>query len=167
MEGDGSSLKSLFASARSLYKGLDSLASNSEAYEDRLRDAISIFQKCKEISQRASLFSANEIVDDIPSNDIQFLAIEYYLGDLLFIGNIGNRRTALQGAQTSFGEFLSLNQQYELLPNPDKKLYKQWHQDRDKFSVAPTDPVKRREIKIARLSRENELKQKLKVHGTL
>lgn len=45
----------------------------------------------------------------------------------------------------------------------DKKLYEQYNEAPDSFSLAPNDAAARRQVKINRFREEKELKQKLEV----
>lgn len=75
-----------------------------------------------------------------------------------------NRKTVLRIAQDAYGRYLSLLDTYRMLSSSDRKLYERYIDNRDQFSLASSnDPSARRDAKIARYKRENELKLKLKV----
>lgn len=74
------SLRALFAAAK---KEKDNLGSrgdtNTEAYRDEVNAAISKFQECQRQVSILSLFSSNELLEDVSSSDIQSdTPIHYY-----------------------------------------------------------------------------------------
>lgn len=71
-----SSLKSLFTNANNQRHKLDSIPdSSSSVYQDNLRAAIAAFHECRQLTERLSVFSANETEDDISSSDLQYVLV--------------------------------------------------------------------------------------------
>ncbi len=76
MEEDGQSLQSVFALADSTRQGLESAYdSNNISYQEKVRSAISLYGKCKRLTDRLSLFSSNEVLEDVTSNNLQYVRI--------------------------------------------------------------------------------------------
>ena len=156
------SLKSLFAKATQLRQSLDTLQSQSQQYQDNLRNAISAYEECRAQASSTSLFSPNESADDIASADLQYLSIGFYLGELLPKSVSGDRKLLLRSAQDAYSQYINLLDDYELLPIKDKKLYDKFNEDKETFALLPShDATARRETKIARYNQEKELKEKL------
>lgn len=64
-------LRSLFHSALNLKKELENSAdSTSDVYKDQLRNAINQLEECQRRIAQVSLFSSNEGLEDINTNDL-------------------------------------------------------------------------------------------------
>lgn len=72
MESDPS-LRSIFVSARSLRRDLESRPDPTDStYQEKLQTAIASLEQCRAIADRISLFSPNETEDDISCGDLQY-----------------------------------------------------------------------------------------------
>ena len=157
-------LRTLFSTANDLKNQLDSLQTASQQYQENLRAAISKFEESRELAARISLFSPNETEDDISSSDLQYMSIDYHLGDLIPKVVHHDRKVLLLGAQEAFTRFLNLLDAYDMLSQSDKKLYERYLESKSTFSLlSNSSAASRRETKIARFQQEQELKQKLEV----
>lgn len=66
------SLRSLFDSAKGQKNNLGSRGdTNTEAYRDEVNATISKFQECQRQVSILSLFSSNELLEDVSSGDLQ------------------------------------------------------------------------------------------------
>ena len=164
MTDSDSSLRELFDTAKILAKDLEKLESNSQNYQDKLRSAIATFERCRRVTDQISLFSPNETVDDISSTDLQYLAIDYWLGNLHVRQQSPERKSALQQSQGAYDRYLGRLDDYDLLSRDDKKLYERFQEDKTIFSLLGTgDATQKRNTKIARYRQEKELQQQLEV----
>jgi len=73
MDTSEPSLKGLYSDAKSQQEGLDSLDPRSSAFKTTLQSIISSLRRCQELIQQLSLFSKNEEVEDISTQDLQFV----------------------------------------------------------------------------------------------
>ncbi len=71
MEASGPGLRQLFFSARGKQEELDGLDPRSDAYSENLRSSISAFEECRQLTSKLGVFSPNEEVEDISTNDLQ------------------------------------------------------------------------------------------------
>lgn len=72
MAEEPQNLRAVYKSAESKRRELDgALDTNSAAYQEKVGAAITAYEQCLEIADHISLFSPNESLDDITSNDIQ------------------------------------------------------------------------------------------------
>ncbi|KAL9613893.1 MAG: hypothetical protein Q9167_001571 [Letrouitia subvulpina] len=158
-----SSLRALFDAGKQQRKQTESLPDSSTVtYQDTLRTAIAAFEECRKLSERLSLFSPNETEDDITSSDLPYLQINYYLGELIQKENTVGRNTILRLAQDAYERYLKLLDSYDMLSEPNAKLYERFLEGRDEFSlVTSSDPTERRNTKISRFKQEKDLKLKL------
>ena len=157
-------LRELFDTAKNLAKGLERLESSSQIYQDKLRRAISTFERCQVVADNISLFSPNETADDISSADLQYLTIDFWLGNLYARQQSSERKSTLQQSQGVYDRYLNRLEDYGLLSNDDKRLWERFQEDKATFSLLGTgDATQRRNTKIARYRQEMELKQQLEV----
>ncbi|TKX27680.1 hypothetical protein C1H76_0106 [Elsinoe australis] len=163
MSSESSSLRSIFHSAENKRRKLDQLpSSNSEEYQDILNSAIAEYQRCLDTADQVSLFSSNETLDDVSSNDIQYFLLRYNLADLTLKRIGGDRKAILKHAQASICAFLKQLDSYDMLSKSDALLLERLLESPDTFSiVSSSDPSAKRETKIRRFKEEKELKQRL------
>ncbi|KAL8740729.1 MAG: hypothetical protein Q9190_006598 [Brigantiaea leucoxantha] len=157
------SLRALFGTGKKQKKQLESISDSTAAtYHENLRSAITVFEECRSLTERMSLFSPNETEDDISSSDLQYLQINYYLAELFQRENVLGRKTALELAQAAYGRYLKLLDSYEMLSKANAKLHERYLENPDEFALVPSsDPAELRNTKILRFKQEKELKLKL------
>ena len=160
-------IRTLFARAKDLRKQLESLQSTSQVYQENLQNAVAALEECRKIADNIALFSPNEMEEDISSRDLQYLSIDYFLGDLIVKKIAVDRSIQLHNSREAYERYLGLLDTYHIFSRADKKLYKRYLENRNAFTLlASSDISKRREIKIARFKQETDLKQKLEVYST-
>ena len=72
MAEEPQNLRAVYNTAESKRKELDvSYDTNSPAYQEKVNAALKGYEQCLKIAGQISLFSPNESLDDISSNDIQ------------------------------------------------------------------------------------------------
>jgi immunoglobulin-binding protein 1 len=73
-------LRSLFASAKEQKDKLGSRGdTNTETYRDEVNAAIAKFQECQRQVSILSLFSSNELLEDVSTGDLQYVAPSHLL----------------------------------------------------------------------------------------
>lgn len=72
MESSDSSLKELFERTKSQQDELDHLEPQSVAFKTSLQLIIDSLERCRQLIQKLSIFSTNEEVEDISTNDLQY-----------------------------------------------------------------------------------------------
>ena len=168
MADSDASLRELFVTAKSLTKELEKLESNSQNYQDKLRHAIATFEQCSKVADQLSLFSPNETADDISSTDLQYLSIDYWLGDLIPRQRSSARKPLLQQSRGAYERYLGRLEDYDLLSKDDKKLDERFQENKAAFSLLGNgDATQKRNIKIARYRQEKDLKQKFEVRPSV
>jgi immunoglobulin-binding protein 1 len=167
MDSDSRSLHAVFAEAEAKRTQLDGFSSSSSPdYQAILSSALSIYSECLQIADRVSLFSPNESLEDIASNELQYLVVDYYLAELTLkrTTELAERGGVLDTARRHYERFLKLLDSYDILGKSDTSLWEQYRENRENFAVTMTaDAAARREQKISRFKAEKELKRKLEV----
>jgi hypothetical protein len=94
------------------------------------------------------------------------MTLEYHLAELMQRAATSDREAVLKGALEEYEKYLMRLDEYLLLSDGDKKLFKQYMANPTSFTLMPAnDAAARREIKVTRFREEKELKQKLEVCG--
>jgi immunoglobulin-binding protein 1 len=157
------SLKNLFIRAEKLNKEADAAVDTlSTSFKEIIATAIATYEECRKLADQLALFSPNETVDDIASGDLQYLLINYRLGDLLLRDFSSNRASQLERARHAYEAYLSLQSSYSLLTDRDTKLYASYNDSPQTFSTISTNSMEaRRAAKIMNFQYEKELKRKL------
>ncbi|KHJ32710.1 putative type 2a phosphatase-associated protein 42 [Erysiphe necator] len=157
------SIKTLFNLGENYRKQIDTTwDSNSTEYQLKVSNAIASYEECLKLAERLSLFSPNETLEDLTANDLQYLSINFRLAELITRINHKDRKSLIQRARNLYENFLSLLQQYEILSGREKKLYESYVESPTTFStILCSDPIARRETKIANYKLEKELKKKI------
>ncbi|KAF1362696.1 type 2A phosphatase-associated protein 42 [Lizonia empirigonia] len=166
MSNEDQSIRGLFAKAE---RGRQELGSsyepNSPTYQENLTNTIATYLQCLKKAEDFSLFSPNETLEDITSSDIQYMAINYHLAELIqkvFTPEVSSRKEHLLQARARYERFLKLLDSYDMLGKGDAKLFESYNEDKQNFSTVSTkDAAARRDVKIARFKEEKELKRKL------
>ncbi|KAL9625203.1 MAG: hypothetical protein Q9160_000605 [Pyrenula sp. 1 TL-2023] len=163
MDDSDQSLRGLFSVAREKQQLLETqLDPSAPEYAETLRLAIRNFEECLRMLAHLSIFSSNESLDEVATADLQYLASEYYLAQLLTRSSATNRRQVLLRVCELYDRFLERLRDYSLISSPDRKLFERFKRDPASFSFAePGDAAGRRSIKIARLQEERTIKAKL------
>ena len=164
MEGNQTNIRTLFSTAKNLRAKLDSLESTSAVYQENLQRALQSLERCRQASEHVSLFSPNETQDDVASGDLEYLIIDYYIGELIPKQTAPPRKALLQQAQEAYERYLKRLDSYDILSKSDQKLYEKYLNDPAAFALLPTADISaRRNTKISRFKQETSLKQKLEV----
>lgn len=164
MDNSGSSLRQLFTSARGRQQELDAHDPRSNVYQESLHSAISSLEECRQLLSKLAVFSLNEEVEDISTNDLQYLTVDYQLAELLLRSYASDRARSLQQVLELLEHYLTRLDAYGILSVENKKLYEKFIENRTSFSLSSsTNLEERRRVKVARFQEEKSLKSKLEV----
>ncbi|KAL4887488.1 TAP42-like protein [Aspergillus karnatakaensis] len=158
------SLRSVFDDAKRAKTALESRSdSNSDTYRSDVHATIAKFEECQRLVGALSMFSSNELLEDISTGDLPYLTVEYHIAELLQRSYSSDREATLQRALQQYEKYLARLDDYFLLSGKDKKLYERYVANPTSFSLTQTnDAATRRDVKVTRFREEKELKQRLK-----
>ena len=109
-------LERRFGLGETLYKRLDgqdlgkdggAIESGSEAGQEAVLLALQELQTCSWLVRRLMVFSSNESLDDVNTNDMRFLFIEHYIGNLLNMVRSQDRRPLVSASRVNHQAFLT------------------------------------------------------------
>ncbi|KIX08353.1 uncharacterized protein Z518_03009 [Rhinocladiella mackenziei CBS 650.93] len=162
MEESEPSLKDLFNQAKARLDELDSLDPRSPTFKTALQSIIDQLQQCRKLVQQLSLFSTNEEAEDIATQDLQYLTVDYTLAELKTKAYGEDRQLSLRESSQLLEDFLTRLDHYGLLGKSDRQLYERFLEQRNSFRIiSSNNPEEKRKIKIARFREEKSVKQKL------
>ncbi|KAF2861053.1 TAP42-like protein [Piedraia hortae CBS 480.64] len=164
MSEEPQTLKEVYHQAEAKRAAAEQTSTTSPSYHSTVTSAIELYELCLTISDRISLFSPNESLEDITTSNLQYLPLHYHCAELLthLFGDQASRISTLQKSQHHYTQFLRLLDNYDIISKDHVTLFEIFQNSPNKFSTAPTnDPARRRETKIAQYKAEKEIKQKL------
>ncbi|KAH8980372.1 TAP42-like protein [Lactarius hatsudake] len=140
-----------------------SKASNLPTIQDETQDLIeAALADCRDSRARVAhlaLFSPNETLDDISTQDLVYLFVPYVLAEIESRARTTERddRLARLGeAEEGFTKFVSNVELYEIASESERELYA-----KNASSIA--DPARRRETKIKQYQAEKEIRARIEV----
>ena len=69
MDASGASLREIFSSAKGKQEELDS---GTARYQEMLQATISAFEECRKLISKLAVFSPNEEIEEISTQDLQY-----------------------------------------------------------------------------------------------
>ena len=157
------SLREIYVEARAQKDQLDDLDPRSSAFKETLQATIRDLEQCQKLIDDLSIFSPNEDLEDLSTQSVQYLTVDYLMAELLQKSYDGNRLAALQRVSTLLDKFLTRLDQYSMLSADERKLFERYQETKAGFSLLPANPEDRRKLKIKRFQEEKDLKKKLEV----
>lgn len=163
-ESQDPSLRQTFDRAKEKQQELDHLDPRSDFFKETLLSTTQELENCQKLVVELSIFSPNEELEDVSTQNIQYLTIDYLLAELKFKAYDQNRLASLKRCLWLLESFLERLDLYNMLSATDRKLFEKFRENRSSFSlVATSNAEERRKIKIARFQEERDLKKKLEV----
>jgi|SRR2546423_10344730 len=89
MDASDSSLRQLFSSARAKQEELES---GTATYRENLQSTISAYEECRQLITKLAIFSPNEDVEDVSTQDLQYNPTSLCRRPRLTISQIPNSR---------------------------------------------------------------------------
>ncbi|KAF8503260.1 TAP42-like protein [Russula emetica] len=143
-----------------------SKASNLPTIQDETQELIDIALKdCRNSRARVAdlaLFSPNETLDDISTQDLVYLFLPYVSADIESRARAierNERLSRLVEAKQGFTKFVSDLELYEIVSKSERELH-------GKNASAIADPARRRETKIKQYQAEKEIRTRIETIAT-
>ena len=89
MDVSGSNLRELYSAAKGKQEEIDS---GSATHQEILQSAISAFEECRNLVAKLAVFSSNEEVEDISTQDLQYNQSTLYASTSLTLSQISHGR---------------------------------------------------------------------------
>jgi len=149
-----------FRKAQALYNDVDgtSLSGNDPVLQERVTQALALCEAGLRQVTAQSVFSQNELVDDLNTGDLRYLLLPLYRGELLLRVTDQSRREALLGeALACLRGFLDDLQRLEVLPREVSRSLQAAE------STGPADLATLRDLKVARFKANKVNKARMEV----
>ena len=148
-----------FRAAQAAYLEVESsrLPGNDAGLQKRVGEGLALCEASLVQVESESIFSSNELGEDINTGDLKYLLLPFWRGELLLrVCDQAKRREALREALKTLRGFLADQERLELLA-PEAKGW------REMGSSASADPAAVRTGKIARMKAGKAAKQRMEV----
>ncbi|KAI9363342.1 TAP42-like protein [Zopfochytrium polystomum] len=153
----GRSLRSIFDEMQRRFQHLEDsdLSASDPKYQEEVSLAIIGCEQCAVLVRALSIFSSNELLEDINTTDLRFLLVDFYAGELQNRKVSDSRLSDLRKSKGHFENFLFTCYTHGILTEEDKKYLDA------ETSKKPKDAAQQRNEKIARFKREKAAKAKM------
>ncbi|KAJ3656019.1 hypothetical protein Zmor_015160 [Zophobas morio] len=154
-------LSSMFDEGLELYNEIcnSNEPTNNPTVQLNVKKTMGIFEQATRLVSYAGLFSRNEGIEEVATNDLRYFLLPALLGSLSLKLTSGERKDIIEVAEIYFKDFLTRCNDYSL-SNYDfnnKKEEKEAKSELDKIKVS----VNTRANKIQRFKEQKELKSRL------
>ncbi|XP_044266792.1 immunoglobulin-binding protein 1 [Tribolium madens] len=160
-EPEETNLLTVFNQGLDLYNSIcnSSEHTNSSTVQSNVKKAMSLFEQATHLVSYAGIFSTNEGIEEVATNDLQYLLLPALLGSLSLKLTNGERKEIIDVAEIYYKDFMSRCNDYGLSNYVfnEKKEQKEPQNEFDKIAVS----VNTRASKIQRYKEQKELKSKL------
>ncbi|XP_030376764.1 immunoglobulin-binding protein 1 [Scaptodrosophila lebanonensis] len=121
--GEERKLFDIFLSGWNLFDELEvtDLPFNGTEFQNKVKSAMSHFEEATVIVNKVSMFSANELIDEVSTESLPFMLLPYFLGKLTTKINKPNDLEILDLGEIYFKDHLQRCQEYELCEAPKSK----------------------------------------------
>ncbi|XP_049799447.1 immunoglobulin-binding protein 1 [Schistocerca nitens] len=161
----------MFDEGLQIYKKLDKIdePTNSSSVQSLIKKAMHILEDATRLISLAGVFSSNEALEEIATNDIKYLLLPALLGGLALKLCVDDRLEVINTAEVYFRDFLTRCKDYGVI---DIEVPQPSQQDDDKV-VSPVGPQSsnlidmaiKRNTKLQRYKEHKELEKKLELLG--
>lgn len=163
---ESKTLKSVFAQAEERRFALEGAFEVTEpSYLDVLTKAIDDYAECLELISQLRIFSPNESLEDLSTNELPYLLVQYHLAELIQkvpTSMPSERKDIIEKTRSCYERFLFALDSYSLLEPQYSKMLESYTENPTSFSTTPsTNAETRRNTKISNFKAEKALKQKL------
>ncbi|XP_062123454.1 immunoglobulin-binding protein 1 [Drosophila sulfurigaster albostrigata] len=121
--GEDKKLSDIFLNGWNLYDELEvtELPFNGTEFQTKVKTAMGHFEQATVIVNQVSMFSSNELIDEVSTDSLPFMLLPYFLGKLATKVNNPNSSEMLELGEIYFNDHLQRCQEYELCEAPQKK----------------------------------------------
>ncbi|KAH8328028.1 hypothetical protein KR067_003175 [Drosophila pandora] len=122
--GEDKKLSDIFLSGWNLFDELEvtELPFNGSEFQNKVKTAMGFFEEATVIVNQVSMFSPNELIDEVSTDSLPFMLLPYFLGKLTTKINNPHSTEALDLGEIYFKDHLQRCQEYELCEAPKSKV---------------------------------------------
>ncbi|XP_023298832.2 immunoglobulin-binding protein 1 [Lucilia cuprina] len=164
---DNRKLEDIFLEGWEIFDFLDetTIDTNGSEFQSKVKLGMQQFELATTMVSQIGMFSSNEMIDEVPTESLQYLLLPYFLGKLALQRNEQDRGDVLRIADIYLRDFLQRCHEYQLCeapkPNDDDKSDRQVSGCIDTQEQLVASAVARNN-KIAQFKRKKELEAQIK-----
>ncbi|KAG1782321.1 TAP42-like protein [Suillus placidus] len=150
-------LPTLFSRALATASKAADLPTVDDETQELIQSAVTDLQELDRRVAALSLFSSNEVLEDISTRNLVYLFARYVLAEVqnrMKTTDRDERMTVLKQTQVHLRSFIHVLDSYCLVPEVDRALYAQ-------SASSIKDAAKRREVKIKQFKAEKDLRARI------
>ncbi|XP_017075534.2 immunoglobulin-binding protein 1 [Drosophila eugracilis] len=117
-------LSDIFLSGWNIFDELEvtELPFNGSEFQNKVKQAMSLFEQATVIVNQVNMFSSNEMIDEVSTESLPFMLLPYFLGKLTTKINSPNSTQSIDLGEIYFKDHLQRCQEYELCPAPKSEV---------------------------------------------
>ncbi|KAK6633696.1 hypothetical protein RUM44_004303 [Polyplax serrata] len=117
LDDDDVRLTDLFDNALEMYENIikSDEASSSSKLQREIKNCIKLLEKATHLINAAGVFSSNETINEVSSQNVKYLLIPALLGNLVLKVQSPDRMNALETSEIYFKDFLKRIKEYEII----------------------------------------------------
>ncbi|XP_016961691.1 immunoglobulin-binding protein 1 [Drosophila biarmipes] len=122
--GEDQKLSDIFLKGWNILDELEvtDLPFNGSEFQNKVKTAMGLFEQATVIVNQVSMFSANEMIDEVSTESLPFMLLPYFLGKLTTKINSPNSTQSLELGEIYFKDHLQRCQEYELCAAPKSQV---------------------------------------------
>ncbi|XP_064547624.1 immunoglobulin-binding protein 1 [Drosophila montana] len=153
--GEEKKLSDIFLCGWNLLDELEvtELPFNGNEFQNKVKTAMEYFEQATVIVNQVSMFSPNELIDEVSTDSLPFMLLPYFLGKLSTKINNLHSTEALELGEVYFKDHLQRCQEYELCEAPRSKT------EQDNKTDAAQQRSEQRELIEAAYNRNDKIAQ--------
>ncbi|EDV98702.1 immunoglobulin-binding protein 1 [Drosophila grimshawi] len=154
-DGDEKKLYDIFLSGWNLIDELETteLPFNGTEFQNKVKTAMGHFEQATVIVNQVSMFSSNELIDEVSTDSLPFMLLPYFLGKLTTKIHNQHNTEALELGEVYFKDHLKRCHEYELYDGPMNKA------EQDNKTDAAQQKSELQELKEAASNRNEKIAQ--------
>ncbi|CAH1104953.1 unnamed protein product [Psylliodes chrysocephalus] len=161
---DVQSLATIFKDGLNSYNSIihSDQPTNSHEWQAKIKRTMKTFEQATRLVSISDLFSTNEGIEEISTNDLQYFLLPALLGSLTLKLTTGERKEVVDVAEIYFKDFLKRCNEYGISNYQFKEKDKENDDGKEKTEFEKLEiSVNTRANKIQRFKEQKELKSKL------
>ncbi|KAL0281263.1 UNVERIFIED_CONTAM: hypothetical protein PYX00_002299 [Menopon gallinae] len=162
-EDGNRTLSEMFDDAMDVYESINKSEeeTSSSNYQMNVRKCISLCEKATNLINLAGLFSSNETIEEIPSENLKYLLLPALLGSLVLKLQSSDRLNNLETAEIYFKDFIKRLQDYEMIKQERIPVLEEENEDAPRKQMNLDDLARERNEKIRKYKEQKELEKEL------
>lgn len=118
-------MATLYSHYRQLKKYYQDFENFKDLTDENIEQSLKLAESLKNTIRREALFSSNELLEDVPTENIPLILVPYYQACITIkISDLERRKTNLEFAESYIDEFLNCLDEYRLTPEAFKEKRK-------------------------------------------